>query len=334
MKFKKLLTLLPLFVVSLSACDISGVHHESSEYFLDLEYHDNFKIMQLTDIHVGIKDDLQKHFDFMDLSITEGNPDMLILTGDLFTFADKVTAIKLFDWVDSHNIPWTVTWGNHDEQCYFSVDWVTGVLNNWGGHCLFKDIQDDDVKGNANFVINLKKGGVVEKQIYIIDSNRYNFTKFSGYDYIYPSQIEWYERMVNYSKSTYGGGNVIPSLLYYHIPVPEFSDAYEAYKNEEAIGQGEEREAVCSSKINSGFFSKIKELGSSKAMFVGHDHLNDFDVKYQGVWFSYGVNSTDRVYYDENVMGAKMLTLPNSLDDISLNSFTKYFHHYNELGGN
>lgn len=331
MNIKKLICLLPFIALPLCSCDTSGVHHNPNEYFLDLEYHENFKILQLTDIHVGLKDDLKKHFDFMDLTINDANPDLIVVTGDLFTFADKVTALKLFNWLDNHNIPWTVTFGNHDEQAYFSIDWMTSVLNNWGGNCKFIDLQDDDVKGNANFVINLKQGGTVKKQLYILDSNRYNFSHFSGYDYIYPSQIQWYEDMVNYSKETYGGGEVIQSLLYYHIPVQEFEDAYASYKSGESIGQGEKNEDVCASKINSGFFDKVKELNSSKAMFVGHDHINDFDVKYQGVWFSYGVHSTDRVYYKDTLLGGKLLTLTEDLDDLGLANFRNILHSYSEL---
>ena len=322
MKSKSLILFSVLGALSLSAC-ATGQKHDIGEYILEVDYKDNFKILQLTDIHLGDKDDKQLHYDFMDLTIKQANPDMIIVTGDLFTFASRNTAKSFFNFLDSHNVPWTVTFGNHDEQCYFSVDWMTGYLNNFGSHCVFKDIQDDNVKGNANFAINLMQGGNVFEQLIIMDSNRYHYGSYNGYDYFDQSQIDWYEELVNHSKV---GGNPVESLMFYHIPLPEVNDAYD-YGVENGSLSGEEREKTCPPDYNSGFFSKIVELGSTKAMFFGHDHVNNFRVTYQGVTFNYGVKSTDRIYYDEDMTGGELITLKN---DHSL-EYEYIYHKYSEV---
>ena len=156
-----------LFVVillsALTAVLFSGcgekVSYRTEDYVLEVDYKEDFTILQLTDVHIGNKDDRQRQYDFLDLTINDADADMIIVTGDLFTFADKVTAIEFFDFLDSHGVPWTVIFGNHDEQCYFSIDWLTDQLNNYGSNCVFKDLQDDDVFGNSNFVINLMEDG-------------------------------------------------------------------------------------------------------------------------------------------------------------------------------
>jgi len=52
-----------------------------SEYILETEYKSDFRILQLTDIHLANKDNRQLHFDFIDLTISEANADMIVLDG-------------------------------------------------------------------------------------------------------------------------------------------------------------------------------------------------------------------------------------------------------------
>ena len=111
----KLILFSGVLMMSLSACSYRNVSHDISEYILETEYSGgDYRILQLTDIHLGDKDNYQTHFDFMDLTIKEANPDLIVVTGDLFTFASKSTAKRLFDYLDSHGAKWTVTFGPND----------------------------------------------------------------------------------------------------------------------------------------------------------------------------------------------------------------------------
>lgn len=333
MKGKKIiLTILTvsLCVAMLCGCSYKKVRHKPEEYILETEYKKDFKILQLNDIHLANKDNRREQYDFLDGTITMADPDMIIMCGDLFTFADRTVAKELFAFMDSYGIPWTLTFGNHDEQCYFPIDWVTGVLNEYGSNCLFKDIQDDDVFGNANFAINLMDGNEIKKQIIMIDSNRYNYGEYIGYDYIKQDQIDWYERLVDYTTKE-NGGEVVKSLAFFHIPLPEFATAWDEVqqggsKDTEYIygGQGE---PVSCPKVNSGLFDKMLELGSTEGIFVAHDHVTDFIVKYKGIILSYGVNSTDRIYYDDNLLGGRVITIH---EDGSLD-FNDITHSYEEV---
>ena len=318
--------ILPLSFVSLLAVTACSGHHygDMSQYVAaEFNYKNNFRILQLTDLHLSDKDTRDIHYKFMDLTVNDAKPDMIVVTGDLFTFASMNVAKELFDYLDSKGVPWTVTLGNHDEQCYFSVDWVTNYLNNYGSNCVFKDLQDDDLQGNCNFVINLKENGKVRDQIFIMDSNRYYYGDYFGYDFFKPEQIQWYEDMVKYTKDQNGG--TVNSLMFYHIPLPEINDAWE--KGEKIYDKGEKREACCPPDYNSGFFKKIKELGSTSAMFFGHDHVNNFINKYEGVIFGYGIKSTDRIYHADDMMGGRVIILK---DDHSLD-YQHIYHQYSEV---
>lgn len=333
MKNKKILlvifTILAVFVFI--AC--SKNTYQMSDYCLELEIGDgDFRILQLSDIHLANKDDRQRQYDFLEGTINMSNADLIVITGDLFTFADKKTAKELFNFLDSFDIPWTVTFGNHDEQCYFSIDWLTKYLNKLNNddnsNCIFKDILDDEVDGNANFAINLKKNNNLFYQIIMMDSNRYHYGDYIGYDYIHENQIEWYSSLIDYTKDN-NGGVILPSMLFFHIPLPEWNDAINALEEGSADCEyilGKVDEKVCSPDYNSGFFDVILSKGSSKAINVGHDHINNQVVKYKGIYLSYCVNSTDRIYMDENALGGTVITIH---EDTSL-SYEHIIRNYDE----
>ena len=321
--------IVPLFFTTallLTAC--GGKSYSPSDYIAGtLPYRDGFKILQLTDIHMSDKDDQDLHYDFLDMLIKEANSandvDFMVVTGDLFTFASRGTAERFFKFLDGYNIPWSVVFGNHDEQTYFPVDWMTSYLNNFGSNCIFKDLQDDQVQGNCNFAINLvdADGTTVKKQLIMMDSNRYYFGSYMGYDYFKQDQINWYVKMVTETP--------VDSLMFYHIPLYEINAAYEEgtlkYDGRNGPGDGK-REDCCPPDENSDFFKKITELGHTKAMFFGHDHINTFESDYQGVKFCYGIKSTDRIYYDEDLLGYQTITLDG--DQINVH---RSFHTYEEV---
>ena len=340
--------IVPLFFTTamlLTAC--GGKTYSPSDYIAgSLDYRDGFKILQLTDIHMSDKDDQKLHYDFMDMLIKEAKSnaadpvDFMVVTGDLFTFASRSTAEGLFKFLDSYKIPWTVVFGNHDEQTYFSVDWMTDYLNKLSKksqYCMFKDLQDDRVQGNCNFAINLTNAdGSLHNQLIFMDSNRYYFGSYFGYDYFKQNQIDWYSSLVDYTTSyniEKGGAGVVNSLMFYHIPLPEINnicDKETMKPGDEGYNfiYGEKREKSCPPDVNSGFFDNaIKAKGSTKAMFFGHDHINNFEADYQGVKFCYGIKSTDRIYYDEDLLGYQTIKIAN---DNQL-TIDRHYHTYAEV---
>jgi len=315
MKKKILLVLFALIMVfSLTSCKPKEKTYTKEQYTLELNLEsDNINILQLTDIHMGQMDKAEDHYNFMKKVFDAANDkidtiDLVVVTGDLFTFATKENARDLFTFFDSLETPWTVTFGNHDEQCYFSIDWLTSYLNglnklrleNGSSYCYFIDHQDDDVKGNSNFVIDAKYNGTTFEKIIIMDSNRYYYGDYNYYDYMDETQVNWYKKMVE-------GETSVESLMFFHIPLPEFSE----YDDTNNYALGTWKEKACVPEKNIGFFDVIKEKGT-KGIFVGHDHINDYVVNHEKVVFSYGVKATNRVYYEEGMLGGTFINASGS----------------------
>lgn len=51
---------------------------------------------------------------------------------------------------------------------------------------------------------------------------------------------------------------------------------------------GQFQEAIACSLVNSGVLRTFVSMGDVKAVFVGHDHTNDFCGNLDGIWFCYG----------------------------------------------
>lgn len=73
-----------------------------------------------------------------------------------------------------------------------------------------------------------------------------------------------------------------PALAFFHIPIPEIRQLW----NKDIVGKFQE--AVACSSVNSGVLETLVSMGDVKAVFMGHDHNNDFCGNLDGVWFCYG----------------------------------------------
>jgi hypothetical protein len=156
----------------------------------------------------------------------------------------------------------------------------------------------------GNHVINVKNSaGEVTKSLIMMDTHAYVHSDLLlgtidailwNYDAVKQDQIDWYEGVIEeYQPKS--------SLLFFHIPIRDVKAAYdESVANGKADtenvkwlggvdGEDKSGEMVYASRLDDGsFFEKVIELGNTKAMFFGHDHLNNFVLDYKGVLFSYG----------------------------------------------
>lgn len=136
-----------------------------------------------------------------------------------------------------------------------------------------------------------------------------------NYDYIKQNQIDWYKWAVKgiAELANNDENNTVPSSVLTHIAVPEFAHAYSEYvgtitnddgtvksiaelKELEAAGAenfGQNLDDVYCSRYNSGFFSVIQELKSTKNIIVGHDHINYSSIMYKGVRLTYALKTGD-----------------------------------------
>ena len=318
---------LPLVAVLLSGC-IGTKNYKEEEYILETNWsgEEDYRILQLGDIHLSQSDNHEEHFKVIDRTVKAANPNMIVLNGDIFTYADKHVVKKVFNFFDSYNIPWTYTFGNHDDQGYYADNYIQRLL---GGdtykNVLYKNLEDDDVTGRCNFVINLKSGSKVEYQVYCLDSHNYNFDTME-YDIIKQDQIDWYDRMVKYSTGAYGG--LVKSSMFIHIAFPEFVENWQKAKEErDDVMLGDMEEGLGSPSQDLHFFDKIKELGSTQSVHANHDHANDAVILREGVYLCYGVHSTNRIYNDKETrkIGGSLIKVNKATKKLTFeNYYTSY----------
>lgn len=143
------------------------------------------------------------------------------------------------------------------------------------------------------------------------DGTRKQIRYGTSYDFITETQIAWYKWAIE-GAAKVNGGTAPESTAFFHIAVPEYYEAYLYWLDsgfDPAIGFGEMREPVCSPMVNSGFFDVMKEIGSTKNVIVGHDHVNSFSVLYEGIRLTYGLKTGDRCYANPDLNGGTVLTL-------------------------
>ncbi len=284
----------------------------------------SLKVMQLTDIHIGggilsvKKDNLA--INAVAAMVAAEKPDLVIVTGDVaypvpfqsLTFNNKTGAVIFAELMEKLGVYWALSFGNHDTEMYsfYTREEICDLYT--GGdypHCLLQ-AGPEDVSGVGNYVINVKNtAGNITQSFFMLDSHSYTDNDYFGalwrYDTIHEDQVKWYENTLN-SLTAENGGVKPESLAFFHIPLPEFKQAYiewsdNGFKDTENVQYvrgyaGEHKGVIYSSAHNYGFFDKVKELGSTKEIFCGHDHLNNLALDYNGIRMTYGY-SVDYLAY-------------------------------------
>lgn len=320
MKNQRKIVLLSLFPFLLCGCSNlnSFKDYGINDYKLIMDYKEDFKIMQLTDLHFSRQCDFKRTTDYLRKNILTSSPDLLILTGDTFMDANKSIVNNVFSFIDSFNIPFAFTYGNHDLQGDYDYYYIARELKNYK-NAKYIDYEDDNIYGKANYFIDLMEESKIKYRIYIIDSNSYHFNGLKyEYDIIHEDQIKHLENINKIDGEAFG-------LAFYHIPLYEMHDALRLYKrgSSEVIGRGEQNEKVCYAYKRTDAFNRMKNI-DIKGHFFGHDHINNADVMYQGVSLSYGVKSTREIYHNDNMIGYKEIVLKSDMSwSIDENIFTR-----------
>ena len=326
----KLFVFLPIFAAALSSC--GQKQYTPSQYISSIEYDtENFKILVLSDIHLGQTDKVEDHLKLLDMTIRDASADLIVLNGDIFTFADKRIVREFFTFINNYQTPWTMTFGNHDEQGYYDDTYLPSIIPTYS-YARFIDYADDKVAGEGNFVINLVKGGVLKHQVFLMDSHGYHFDDYWGYDFIQQNQIDWYKEMIEYTNKQINpawkvGDPTVESSAFFHIALPEYVEMMQQYKDGLIPGEATFREGCGGPKHNSGFFQTMLDYKSTKTVVVAHDHRNAGWAEYKGVKLAYDVKSTDRVYSDPDLIGGMVVTVKND----SSTEISTIFHTYEEV---
>ena len=318
MKNKIIFLLMPVASMALTSCgQVMDYKEPHDDYVSYMEYHDNFNILQLTDIHWSYESSTLRSKKYLEKTIAEadrhikelqGNDakiDLVELTGDQFMLANTYhidTFLKFFEQqAEKYGFYYAVIWGNHDRQGLYNANWLAKRFKE-SKHCIYKEL-NDNLYGRSNFVINLTLDGTKDSgavwQVFNLDSgasfSETSLSPFRDYDYIRKDQTDWYVK--EHEKV----GETVPTLAYYHIPQDENETAWkevkenpEAYKNkffklEGFADNGNEKYA-------SDFIDVAREHGL-KGAFMGHAHNVDWTVEVDGVVIGLGVKTGTELYF-------------------------------------
>ncbi|KAI3777227.1 hypothetical protein L1987_47025 [Smallanthus sonchifolius] len=226
---------------------------------------------------------------FIERMIQAEKPDLVVFTGDNIYGADTTDPVASLDAAFgpavSSNIPWAAVLGNHDQESTLSRE---GVMKHIVGmeHTLSQlnpfGVDVIDGFGNYNLEVHGIEGSDSENKsvlnLYFLDSGDYSTVpSIPGYGWIKPSQQFWFQQtsMKLQKKSK------TPGLAYFHIPLPEYASF------DSSNFTGVKQEGISSASVNSGFFTTLVEAGDVKAVFTGHDHINDFCGELTGIHLCY-----------------------------------------------
>ena len=318
------------------------------------EGHGQLRIMQLADpqIKFGFMTHDRKTMDLIDRAITAENPDICVVTGDLTLSLFTYDAYRYFaDFMEEREQYWTITFGNHDSEFDASKYTLATLLSEYQ-YCLFST-GPSNVKGVSNFPINVYVGDstVPSYSLIMMDSNMYPENGESdlatwAYDCFGEDQIAWYRWVTEGLRAI---NPEIQSSLFFHIPTVETAEMY--YANELLLGReipdaidpsvfheisgvtGTVCEADKEADVtvdegytvgiyyqgkNTGLYDTVRELGVTRAMFYGHDHVNTLSGYYGGIYLGYGLCCGYHTYpYFES---SNLLTDLLSLSDQALYS--------------
>ena len=295
---------------------------------------DEFKVVQLTDVHIGggimSKDKDLKAMNAVAAMLHAEKPDLVVITGDMAypvpfqvgTFNNSISTRMLISLLETLGVYYTVGFGNHDGEAY-STHTREQIADLWGDESLKYSLFQkgpSELSGFGNHVIKVKNtDGIVTDAFFMFDSHDYTDNDpmgiFGFYANIQNDQIKWYKENVlaidAANKALDSSYPMFNSLAFFHIPLEEYETAWgefraNGYKDTENVkyidgwyNEGDEK--VCKGIGTDSLFETMLELGSTKAVFCGHDHINNAILEYKGIKLVYGM-SIDYVAYIDPVL--------------------------------
>jgi len=331
--------------------------NEITDFVLDVEKGRDVKILQLSDIQIIDSSQMRTPtrlnagsitnwapermeevaFKFVRQVVERVQPDLIVLSGDNMygEFDDNGTVLQaLISFIDSFKIPWTLCYGNHDNESIKGVVWQSEQYIN-AEYCMFKR-NNDIVDGNGNFTVGITQGGELVQVVYLMDSHGCVASDSEEGVFttpgIYENQIEWFD---NISKNLveYNDNKPVKSIGFSHHPLRAIGDGLQKYgytslrhnfydADENAI----KFSSVTIPPNNDGdfgtmlkdagqlidsdysFFNLLKQYGVN-GWFFCHDHENAISVMHEGVRLTYGLKSSQYDSYSRDLIGGTQITV-------------------------
>ena len=230
----------------------------------------------------------------------ESEIDLVVLSGDQLTGLNILdNATKYWDQITSaisaHKVPHTAILGNHDAEPYSAHGGSNQSAP--GAHTNRTQLIEHDMKDELSYtqlgpenlrpavsvyvtdVFANESATIPALQILHLDSGGGGMM-----EEVYPAQIEWLNNTLKERRERYGG--TVQTLVFVHIPVEEFQTASSSSKC-----FGDHDDGITPTIKNNGLFQALRAQEEVRAVFVGHDHCNDFCCSYEDMELCFGRHS-------------------------------------------
>ena len=296
----------------------------------------DFKILNLTDPQLITPEWDENHIGRRVLVhtvtklVSEIKPDLITVSGDISAAEYPEAYTNFANLVDAFDIPWTVAWGNHDNQG--GAEPIQKYVDEYKTYKNFIYEEGSKNLGNGNFVIAVEEDGKILHGIIMMDTHDRVYEKGENgedawyWGKLYEEQLLWYEGVVTDLQNMGCNETTIIS----HIPIYAYREAYEAAWNKEYAPEnvsfedsfkgdcwndgyknsfGLNLEGICSYYKDEGMFDLMKKLGSTKLYICGHDHTNTWCIEHQGIKLMYGLKAGRGCYYRAPYNGGTVVTI-------------------------
>ncbi|CDW88220.1 metallophosphoesterase [Stylonychia lemnae] len=251
-----------------------------------------FKILQLTDIHLGEREDLDiRTLEVIRTVIEKEKPEMVFISGDAVSgYAWDKNTTGWFDYqfrklervLAEFKMPWAFTAGNHDAEGDYDRQQISNLIRSFENSVTLPNAGKLSHEFNYVLPVYSNDGKNIEFRLWSIDTGAsYGCMGSHGYDCVRDDQIQWFRQAnQNISSDDPTKGKAI---LFTHIPMHEYMNLYN-YNDIFGL-KGEE---VCCPAVNTGLFSAIVEDKTVEWVTCGHDHNNDYHGTWEGIHLAYG----------------------------------------------
>ncbi|XJS10194.1 metallophosphoesterase family protein [Aerococcaceae bacterium WGS1372] len=279
----------------------------------------SFRIVQLTDLHIGSKpyaEDDYKTFELIEKAFTQLDADLIVLTGDLMWSDGVPNAMEVYrellECFNQYNVPIAITYGNHDsEDEYVRSDMrrMESILHH---HVPKQNSQVVNDRESYTVEIFDPSGKSVQSVLYVFDTGSDAPLPVGIYDWIQPEQVQWFNQV---SQQYRRDNHRKTDLVMTHIPLPEYWQAAENIVSGEC---NETNDMISAPYINTGLFASLYMNGQIGGVFCGHDHENNFVGIHHGIPLVYGQVSGYQCYGDM-ARGARII----EINEEGMTTYTK-----------
>lgn len=251
-----------------------------------------FSLLAVTDLHFYITqiapepktvEDIRKMIHVFD-------PDLLVVTGDMWHNNPGGRGYSFCKWACKQfsdlPVPWAFAWGNHDQM----DDYNQGhKLLTHAPNSMYAGAAAD---GNYRIAVRDAAGATPVWNLVFLNDSR------GG---IQAEQVQWFNAEAARIKTS----DPAPAFLFFHIPIPQYLDIAMPGR-----AKGVMYEGVAHDGGDHAALQAFHDSGLVRAMFCGHDHVNDYEGKLKGVHIEY-LRATGREGYggDRVPKGGTLITV-------------------------